>query len=399
MTSDVSAARCFKVILVIASLIYRSCYSLNGAYPPQTYRRLSAETKRQLISADEVSFASGDLKINIYDNLFDIETCNQLHRLACSHSDRIGDDSTLFYRNVESGDHSEQPFSPLESVLNNLLTVVLNDTSTRVVEYWSRQEYLNMDTHCDVDEYILDKQKRVRCPEWAHILYLRLQPNVTAPTCIFPMKKGGWESSLREHDNAAATLDVVVIPAVSGRLVRFPGNLMHSVPKPPHRWFLSKDDDITMQEQQQEEETSGSTVHCIERSVILFNCWSNTSPPPRGSLQGKAFGTVPDGIVLDDDGDHYNTHAPNTSSDDNPSFSFIKTSPLLDDWHSTPIFTTIAGEFMTPNHDELRIRLMGNQRRRKHRDAVVKFQTRSSKALWNALHEPHQPSYTKLRRL
>jgi hypothetical protein len=391
-----SAARWFKTILVIvvasfSSFIYRPCHSFQGVYSPQTHRRLRLQAKQSSLSV-KFPLPTEDLKIDIYDNLFDPETCNQLHQLACSHSDQIGDDSNLFYRNLQGGNHSEH-FSPLESVLDGLLTQVLNDTTTKVVEYWSRQEYLNMDAHCDVDEHMLKAQQRVRCPEWAHILYALVQPNVSAPTCIIPTRKGGWETSLHERGNAATTLDVVVVPAVSGRLVRFPGNMMHAVPKPPHRWFLSKEDEVAMRELQQKEECSDSDKHGMERSVILFNCWSNTSPPPRGLLQEKTIRGVPSGIVIDGDDD---IHASNTSSDDVPSFSLAQIAPVLDTWHSTPISTRTAEELLTTNHDELRIRLMGNRMRRQHEDAVVTFHTRGGRALWNALHEPHQPSHVRL---
>jgi hypothetical protein len=43
-----------------------------------------------------------------------------------------------------------------------------------IVEYcWSRQEYLNLDAHSDIDEEELEDDGSLRYPEFAHVLYLQ----------------------------------------------------------------------------------------------------------------------------------------------------------------------------------------------------------------------------------
>jgi hypothetical protein len=355
--------------------------------------------------------------VKIYDNVYDTETCLLLHHLAKEHSDRIGDDSSIFYRNhprntwtqnktTSTRDEHRRPMTPIEYAIDAILTNVCNDTTTNIVEYWSRQDYLNMDVHCDIDEKLLEKNKRfLRYPEFAHILYLTVQlpTNVTAPTCIFPTKLGGWRMtpSDRTHENSLPVVDLVIVPAVSGRLVRFPGAMMHAVPKPSNQWFttsttatISHDVESTSDQEHHDIDDYGydenvDHSHPIElRSVLLFNCWPNDMPPPIGlktcndlDNTRRLNDDVPDGIVIDDDNandafqdSHQIPSVPILLDDD-----YQSTFAIDNHWNATPIMkmvyppgvsvpTTTA---TTATASTLRARLMGNKYRRQFDKAVA----------------------------
>jgi hypothetical protein len=402
-------------IVLLLNSGFHPCHCLQVVVNPYQQRcqqkrhyHLSQQPQRLTSVEDDIQ-SSDSTDIRVYDNIYPPETCLELHQLAKSHADRIGDDSTLFYRISDNDDGMDHTIlSPLEYAIDSILTNVCNDTTTRVVEYWSRQEYINMDTHCDLDEYTLDEHETVRCPEWAHILYLVVQPNTTAPTCIFPKKQGGWMTSLEEHDESVATiLDLVVIPAVPGRLVRFPGNAMHAVPKPPHRWFMSQEEEALLRQQQQAEENVDSDVDRMDRSVILFNCWSNESPPPKGIDRDYVSGGLPDGIVVDDDDDEDNGdgHCGSLNIQLGTEQSTTLYSPIydvLDAWYPTALATWSEStvQSVAQCYDEvqreLRIRLLGKKYRRQYSKAVAKIVVNDN-TLRRALYETIAPSYIQLR--
>ncbi len=66
-------------------------------------------------------------------------------------------------------------------------------------------------------------------------------------------------------------VDLIVVPAVNGRLLRFRGDALHAVPRPADLWFLSF---VKGAPQFKPEEEWG-------RSVILFNTWSGEEDPPQ----------------------------------------------------------------------------------------------------------------------
>ncbi len=74
----------------------------------------------------------------------------------------------------------------------------------------------------------------------------------------------------QEGDDKDA-VDLIVVPAVNGRLLRFSGSALHAVPRPPDLWFLSF---VKGAPKFKPEEEWG-------RSVILFNTWSGEEDPPK----------------------------------------------------------------------------------------------------------------------
>jgi hypothetical protein len=287
-------------------------------------------------------------EVRVFDNVFSEDVCRQLHELAVEHDSRNGDSGSIFdfqstCMNGSGDDEGLVRKTPLEWALASFLAELEasmgrgaangdadtnnHPTRTTTVEVWSRDEYKNLEAHCDIDERELENEGTIRCPDWAHVLYVQVhKQRVVGPTCVFTDQRGGWKGSSNEHDDdkniddtTTSTTSLVTVPAVQGRVLRFPGNVMHAVPKPVHRWLLSDweerelvsadekedfeawtdDEDEDDDEEEEEEEE-------IERSVILFNTWSDR--PPQGVHRDYATEGLPEGIQIEeseeDDGDY-----------------------------------------------------------------------------------------------
>jgi hypothetical protein len=310
--------------------------------PTNTLTTLTAVTDPSVVAYEESN------PIQIFDNVFSKEACQTvLHELAKDHSERRV--SSIFRRSVSSIT-SSQLETPLEKILDHLLTTLLQDptiqTTTSLdtsdqddmyVEYWSRQDHLNLDTHCDIDERSLDyEEDTLKFPSFSHILYLKVTVP-KGPTCIWEDETEQWSShdSIHPSDSSTITTEtsthvpLITIPAVEGRLVRFPGNLFHAVPKPYDRWILSPengklweqsdsnlklydddddgddyddyDDDCNFNDDE-DEEVNEENNNAEIRSVLLFNTWRIQDGPPIDVLPDREI-YIPDGITLDDDSD------------------------------------------------------------------------------------------------
>ena len=230
--------------------------------------------------------------IQVCDGVFSTENCNELHFLAQEHAVRSKDGSSVFFRDAQQ---QSQHLTPIEQALNSFLNAV--DDPHDVVEYWQRDNFLHIDAHADVDEQELEQDGRVRCPEFGHVLYLIVDPSIRGPTCVFPTKKGGWSAS------KDPTTPIVTVPAVQGRVLRFPGSCMHAVPKPANRFLLSDEEERVLREQDEEDIWSEDDDDDVERSVILFNTWSREGP--KGVTEDYSEPFVPDGIMLDNSDDMF----------------------------------------------------------------------------------------------
>jgi hypothetical protein len=255
--------------------------------------------KRALQSPVSLCSSSQPHEIQVYDHVFSPEACQELHELAVDHASRS--ESSVVHRFGGGGTETTDTMTPLEQALHFLLKEV-GDTTTPIIEYWSRDEYMNINAHCDIDERQLENEGTLRFPDWSHVLYLQVA--VRGPTCV-----------VLEGENEEENLTTVVtVPAVKGRLLRFPGHLLHAVPNPPHRWLLSakeeralrqeEEDELLMDNEDEEwddddEDDDDDYDEEIERSVLLFNTWSGESP--LGVLPDTLTGAVPDGIEIDDD--------------------------------------------------------------------------------------------------
>lgn len=265
--------------------------------------------------------------ISVFDNVFDANTCTLLHELAVDHCNRC-EAGSIFLRTPNNRDK----LTPLEKAMDTILTS-LNDTSP-IVEYWSRSCYINIDAHADIDEDTLKQDGILRCPKNAHVLYMQIansgekidseddRSKRMGPTVVFPDRKVAWGSTTaissidgieeyivdveNEWDEdepkqleSSSKEEMVIVPAKTGRLLRFDGRAFHAVPKPPHRYVMSKKElnDLDKQEEENdywgdgfdEEETDLGSL----RSVLLFNTWPDGSNGP--------IGVVQDTFSLDDD--------------------------------------------------------------------------------------------------
>jgi len=222
--------------------------------------------------------------------------------------------------------------TPLEQALDSFLTAYdeqqcdteNNDPPSKkdvIVEYWCRQEHLNLEAHADIDEVFFERHcngklgdnddssfisssSGFRYPTVGHVLYLTEPTLGRGPTCVFPptTNNNNTKTTTTNYDDAVvvrteedddASTDtttspiaeeishVITVPAVVGRVLRFPGNALHAVPKPAHVWF-SEDGAATiiMDDKDEDEGDEGDWDYDdddddddAERSVILFNTW------------------------------------------------------------------------------------------------------------------------------
>lgn len=233
--------------------------------------------------------------IQVFDNVFSPDVCEELHYLALDHADRCGVRSSIFYWSQNAD--SDGLLTPLEQAIKSCLQQLplpgKNDrTKPAIVEYWSRDEYLNMDAHSDIDERELLNEGTLRCPHFGHVLYMQVAPSVRGPTCVFS-QYGGW--------NGGDEISLVTVPAVEGRVLRFPGAAMHAVPKPATLWLLDQEEQkkITASEENIDIDYDAwdDEDDVMQRSVILFNVWLGEGPfgVPE-DLDAKSM--LPDGIEL-----------------------------------------------------------------------------------------------------
>jgi hypothetical protein len=347
--------------------------------------------------------------VSVYDGVFSPSVCEELHNLAADHNLRGDDGSSIFTRPP----NNERPLTPLEHAIDSAL-VELDDAS-KLVEYWSRDEYMNIDAHTDVDEVQLEKEGTLRCPKVAHVLYLQVQTGLRGPTCVFPDKRKGWKIDIYDGDRS---VDFVTVPAVQGRILRFPGSAMHAVPRPANRWLLSREEEKALRDQEEEEFLDESSLEeeeydewdevndevndgdeDVERSVVLFNTWPDDEPPPRGVNGDYATGALPDGIELDEEG----------AAD----FSRTQEAQRLAEWeeeyglsaqrircHPRSEWQNVAMEIRADEpervvQDELRIYLMGNKKRRVHLKKIARLAGPAS-ALQMALMKEKEVSLFRL---
>jgi hypothetical protein len=175
---------------------------------------------------------------------------------------------------------------------------------------------MNIDTHADIDEQFLEDEGMLLCPELGHVLYLDVDPNIRGPTCVFS-KYEGWHQAENNGNSREIITSMVSVPAVPGRVLRFPGSAMHAVPKPSTRWSLSpeeqaalidqeesydleEDDDDDDDDDDEKIDIDDGDEDRAERSVILFNIWFDQGP--RGVTQDYTKGALPEGIIVEDDG-------------------------------------------------------------------------------------------------
>ena len=346
-------------------------------------------------SDDSSSEPSQNLNVRVYDNVFSSEACDSIHGLAIDHQYRAtnSDGSSIFCRPPEDG----VTLTPLELAIDSTLAA-LNDTS-RVVEYWSREEYLNIDAHADVDEGVLEDEGEIRCPTFGHVLYLQSDESVRGPTFVFD-KMEGWERGESQDNGRASNTEMVTVPCVPGRVLRFDGRAMHAVPKPFDRYLLAEEEEKSLREE--EAELYGDEDDDELRSVLLFNTWSD-GPPPRFVDADYFSGALPLGIEIEfTENDDKNDGATNICDEDsdmvvggNDGVEMLCNS--VQEWEDVAINTLVPGGEGAKCADEddtsVNVNLMGNKQRRCHptRRAAMQLHL-PSQTFIEAVSDAKQPS-------
>jgi hypothetical protein len=213
------------------------------------------------------------MSINVYDNVLSKLSCDVLHREAS----KAGLGHKSFTRPMVNKDSHPIIEQALDDILSELGDDI-NEKEVQYVEYWTRQEWRHIEAHADIDEHLAKEQdldyshdQSFRYPQNGHVLYLKIGSKVRGPTCVFPGRSQGGDllkhsSKFMNHD--PNNVELVVVPAKEGRLLRFPGEDLHAVPRPADLWFLPF---VQGAAQFEPEEEWG-------RSVILFNTWTNAPP-------------------------------------------------------------------------------------------------------------------------
>jgi hypothetical protein len=161
------------------------------------------------------------------------------------------------------------------------------DVDENLAKIHGKKSHTSEDLYFRYPSTYQEKSGGYRYPMNGHVLYLQVGTDVKGPTCVFPGRSSGGEllqsncpianandkdqcsydkNQMREADN----VQMIVVPAVSGRLLRFNGADLHAVPRPHDLWMLPY--------------ISGSSEFEPEtvwgRSVILFNVWPGDEDPP-----------------------------------------------------------------------------------------------------------------------
>jgi hypothetical protein len=200
----------------------------------------------------------------VYDNVLDSETTEWLHG-ECLKAEQSQSDVGFAFPLKQPLRHST-----IEQFLNNLLFELYPDGNGYYVEYWTRNKWVLISAHQDMDE---EHEKQMQLsgktrygdklihPETGHVLYLKVGSQVKGPTVVWNETRGG--------DFSEQSSEMVIIPAVQGRLTRFQGNALHAVPRPAGVYWTKRVD-------------SGSHEPEYMRSVILFNTWPMNKEKPIG---------------------------------------------------------------------------------------------------------------------
>ena len=302
--------------------------------------------------------------VEVWDAVFSPEVCRELHELAMDHSERTtGEEDDDDEENDEENDDNDSldgssifvhrgrnrsdvdQLTPIEQALDSFLDAYYDHGEDDaigeiVVEYWCRQEHLNLEAHADVDEVWFERscKRRMndangfRYPSIGHVLYLTKPTLGIGPTCVFPPKvvRSSDDDANQQNDNNGSVLitdeieSVVTIPAVPGRVLRFPGSALHAVPKPANVWFSQNDglgdneDHDNEDEDEHDEEEEKENDYEIdgewdddeddeewdeeddddeERSVILFNIWEASDDDDQSDSDSDVDREIPIGPI------------------------------------------------------------------------------------------------------
>jgi len=345
-------------------------------------------------------------KIDVWNNAIDVE---HLAPVLHEESRRIGLGHKVFSRSSRAAS-SNTATNIIEQTLDSILTE-LNDDS-KYVEFWTRVEWRSIQAHADVDEYRAKQEHQsgeikdgFRYPRNGHVLYLQVGSHVRGPTCVFPNRRSGGDllrkietettcegsdascNGNNEHDESSVeenehdNVELVTVPAVPGRLLRFQGDSLHAVPRPTDLWLLNFVKGVPTFEP---EEDWG-------RSVILFNTWDDEPPL---------------GLPVDETNDEENFSKGNGHSETlrhncNKIHQWSRVAPSSSSSSSAPTDESHTGSQSGDYHCQhqqqslsAKIWLLGDYRRRDHKMQTVKLE--ATESLREALYQESSVMSTKL---
>lgn len=258
-----------------------------------------------------------------------------------------------------------QERGPVASALESWIDEFGGDSS-RYIEWWWRDEWLDFEAHRDVSELEAEKglnratsRRLLRFPNFAHVLYLSLDSRVQGPTCV-------WGTESPKSDVSGG----FICPAVEGRVLRFKGDQLHSVPRPALRYL-----------QLAEEDTPSDDHESIERGVILFNTWDEEP------LDVEPEGGAETGWVAVDENFMPIESVAEASTENPPSVPDVRCRPRLD-WKE------VTAQKVTQKEDEepavLSVPLLGDRFRRVRKASALTLIVPKSAA--EALTQPRIPT-------
>jgi len=316
-------------------------------------------------------------KIDVWNNVIDVDhIAPSLHE----ESRRLGLGHKVFSRPLIAASLSNNNI--IEQTLDSILTE-LNDDA-KYVEYWTRREWRSIHAHADVDEYRAKEEQKLGeindfCyPRNGHVLYLQVGNQVRGPTCVFLNRRSGGDL-LRKQLNGSEIdelnvaeedkVELITVPAVPGRLLRFQGDYLHAVPRPTDFWLLKF---VKGSPTFEPEEEWG-------RSVVLFNTWNDE--PPLG---------LPVDVI---DEDH--SFSENDSVEENEDVKKMRYNcNKMHEWF--PVQVALHSESLEEQQQRVstKVWLLGDYRRRDYKMQTVKLE--ATEGLRKALYEGKDVMYTKL---
>lgn len=201
--------------------------------------------------------------VEVYDNVLVQDTSRWLHDQCESWSNPDMEEEYTFVSVFPLAEPERH--TALEQFLNGILTEIYPNVTepTYHVEFWSRSDWLHVPAHQDMDEaWERQTESRpstpLRYPETGHVLYLQMGRKTQGPTLVWNASRGGDMI----YGPSSYASQMIAVPAVEGRLLRFQGHLLHAVPRPADVFWTRAFD---------QEGSNDSWEY--QRSVLLFNTW------------------------------------------------------------------------------------------------------------------------------
>lgn len=241
-------------LFILFAIFATVTYSLDSS--SNALRRYRSNKLRMIIKRSSLLCS-----IAIFDNVLDKSLCEIIDNGV-----KVGGlGHTVFLRD-------SPPRTAAEVAIHSILTT-MNDFSP-IIEYWWREEWLNLELHRDIDEKLAQQlgSEIFRYPNHAHVLYLSVGDLVEGPTIV--LHDSSNINPISQFEN------ITIVPAVNGRLLRFDGKLMHSTPRPALSYLDPSEggSNLELWTRKRPVDKNDPEFSVLRRSVLLFNTWSDKPP-------------------------------------------------------------------------------------------------------------------------